>query len=393
MPARDRRARRVARQRAQHLRDRPGPDGRRRTDGDLLMAHRRERALAVADAAGARNIARRRAPGAVTWLTGYVPDIETGPSPFALSAIAVLAPGGTPVAGRQRGRGRTRAGETGCEVVTYPGFGIGPFDPVGECRPRAGGRCSTRTSVAIDAGSFPAALAADLEWVDVDERARRMRARSRIPDEVELHPSRRSRSATPAGGGTDARPAGHHRARPVGASRAPRWRRAAGARLPVLADLVSGPRTADVGGPPGAACSRTATSCSATSCRASPATGATRARRSPSASRPRRHGRLTPARSRRSTAVVAEIGRERSPATSTARARRARLPPPHGPRARDRVARGAAARAGHATVRLEPGMVVAIEPGSYAGMRGPRRAGGARERRRMRGALRPHLAL
>jgi hypothetical protein len=54
------------------------------------MAHRRERALAVADAGGARSLAVS-APGAVTWLTGYVPDIETGPSPFALSAIAVLA--------------------------------------------------------------------------------------------------------------------------------------------------------------------------------------------------------------------------------------------------------------------------------------------------------------
>ena len=109
---------RVARQRAQHLRDRSGPDGRRRPDGDLLMAHRRERALVVPDAAGAQSVAVS-APAAVTWLTGYAPDIETGPSPFALSAIAVLAGdvNATLVVSEDEEEG---ARETGCEVVTYP---------------------------------------------------------------------------------------------------------------------------------------------------------------------------------------------------------------------------------------------------------------------------------
>ncbi len=93
-------------QRAQHLCDRPRHDRRRRADGDLLMADRRERALAVADIAGAPNIVVS-GPGAVTWLTGYAPDIETGPSPFALSPIAVLAPREHDP-GRERGRGGTR---------------------------------------------------------------------------------------------------------------------------------------------------------------------------------------------------------------------------------------------------------------------------------------------
>ena len=57
---------------------------------------RRDRAIAVAAAAGADALLVAH-PSAVTWLTGYAPEIETGPSPFALSALAVLAPGAKPL--------------------------------------------------------------------------------------------------------------------------------------------------------------------------------------------------------------------------------------------------------------------------------------------------------
>ena len=77
------------------------------------------------------------APCAVTWLTGYVPDVETGPSPFALSAIAVLAPDGNAMLVVSEDE-EEQARETGCEVVTYPGFGIGPdIPPTWEPPPRS----------------------------------------------------------------------------------------------------------------------------------------------------------------------------------------------------------------------------------------------------------------
>jgi Xaa-Pro aminopeptidase len=135
----------------------------------------------VADAAGAGNIAVS-APGAVTWLTAYVPDVETGPSPFALSAIAVLALDGTAtlVVSEDEEEGARNAG---CEVVTYPGFGTGPLDAVANAARALGNELDAK-SVAIDAGSFPAALAANFEWVDVEKELSHARA-VKDPDEVE----------------------------------------------------------------------------------------------------------------------------------------------------------------------------------------------------------------
>ena len=249
--------------------------------------------------------------------------------------------------------------------MTYPGFGTGPLDTVANAA-RALDEVLDAKSVAIDAGSFPAALAADLEWVDVEKGLTHLRA-VKDPDEVErIQEAIAVCDAGQAAARTEARP---------GITELDLWavtraamETAAGARLPVLADLVSGPRTADVGALRVSACSRTGTSPSATSCRASPGTGEIRVRRSPSASRPRRHGRLTPARSRHSKRSWQRYGRERSPQTSTGS---------HAPRSTSPITRVTGSGPGwheeprlvpHATVRLEPDMVLAIEPGSYAGI-------------------------
>jgi Xaa-Pro dipeptidase len=200
----------------------------------------------VADAAGTRTLAVS-APSAVTWLTGYVPDIETGPSPFALSAIAVLAPDGSATLVVSEDE-EEHARKTGCEVVTYPGFGTGPLDTVANAA-RALGEALDATSVAIDAGSFPAALAADLEWVDVEKELSHARS-VKDPDEVER--IREAIAVCDAG-----QAAARAEARP-GITELDLWavaraamETAAGERIPVLADLVAGPRTSDVGGPPG----------------------------------------------------------------------------------------------------------------------------------------------
>ena len=210
------------------------------------MLPRRQRAAAVAEAAGASALVVAH-PSAVTWLTGYAPEIETGPSPFALSAIAVLAGGGTPVLVVSDDEVDS-ARATGCEVVSYPGFGIGPVDPAGSAA-RALAQALDSSSIAIDAAAVPAALARGLDWVDVGEELTQARA-VEDPDEIELI---RAAIAVCDAGQAVAR---MHAA--PGVSELELWAAVRGAmegaaesRLPVLADLVSGPRTADVGGPPG----------------------------------------------------------------------------------------------------------------------------------------------
>ena len=103
--------------------------------------------------------------------------------------------------------------------------------------------------VAIEAGYLPAALARDSTgWTS---REQLVQARAvKDPDEIEL--MRASIAVCDAG-----QAAARANAAP-GISELDLWAEvrgameaAAGARLPVLADLVSGPRTAEIGGPPG----------------------------------------------------------------------------------------------------------------------------------------------
>lgn len=210
------------------------------------MPGRRDRALAIAAAAQA-DVLLVAHPSAVTWLTGYAPDIETGPSPFSLPPLAVLAPGSAPVlvVSEDEAEG---AAETGCDVAAYPGFGIGPVDPVaGAARTLA--RVLEGRFVATEARALPAALALGLQWVDVGDELARSRA-VKDPDELELL---RAAIAVCDAGQQAAREqatAGITELELWGATRAA-MESAAGSRLPVLADLVSGPRTVDVGGPPG----------------------------------------------------------------------------------------------------------------------------------------------
>lgn len=183
----------------------------------------------------------------MTWLSGYAPELETGPSPFALSAIAVLGSDGVPVLVVSEDEADDVAA-TGCAVVSYPGFGTGPIDPV-RAAARALAEVLEGRSVAIDAGTLPASLAAGLDWVDVGEELTRARA-VKDPDEVE---SIRAAIAVCDAGQSAARANAA-----AGISELDLWAHvraamesAAGTRLPVLADLVSGERTADVGGSPG----------------------------------------------------------------------------------------------------------------------------------------------
>ncbi len=211
-----------------------------------MTLRRRELALAIAEAAGARSLVAAN-PSVVTWLTGYAPEIEFGPSPFALSPVAVLVAGGEPILVVPEDDADAAAA-TGCSVAVYPGFGIGPVDPVAAATHALHGVLDT-SSVAIDAGWLPAALTRGLDWIDVGDELGRVRA-VKDPDEVAL-----LRAAV---GVCDAGQAEARANAAPGTSELELWstvrgamERAAGGRLPVIADLVSGPRTKEIGGPPG----------------------------------------------------------------------------------------------------------------------------------------------
>jgi Xaa-Pro aminopeptidase len=210
------------------------------------MAGRHERALEAARAAGADALLAAR-PATVTWLTGFADEVEWGPSPFALSTLAVLAPDSPPilVVADDAAAG---AEATGCEVITYRGFSVEPIDPVGGAT-RALVEALDGRRVATEPGYLPAALAAHVEWVDVGDG---LRLASAVKDPDELDRIRGAIALCDAGQ-AEARA----RAEP-GMTELELWalvrsaiEREAGGRTPIVADCVAGPRTEETGGAPG----------------------------------------------------------------------------------------------------------------------------------------------
>ncbi len=206
---------------------------------------RRRRALDVARRAGVEALLAST-PATVAWLTGFAAEIDSGPSPFSLPALALVAGDEAPVL-IVSDDDADGAAATGCEVRSYRGFSVEPLDAVGEAsRPLAevvGGR-----PVGVEAGALPAALAAGLDWIDVGSELARVRA---VKDSDEL-PLIRAAIELCDVGQREAR----LRAEP-GLTELELWalvrgaiESAAGARTPILADLVAGPRTAATGGAP-----------------------------------------------------------------------------------------------------------------------------------------------
>lgn len=210
------------------------------------MAPRRDRAVEIAQRAGADALLAAD-PATVTWLTGYAADIETGPSPFAHSPLALLAPGSSPVLIVSEDEAAAAAAG-GCEVVTYPGFGLGPIDPVGGAA-RALAEVIPNGTIATERGALAAALASGLSTVEVGAELAQARA---VKDEDEIALLRTALALCDAG-----QRAAREHAQP-GMTELELWalvraamEREAGERTAVLADLVAGPRTAEVGGAPG----------------------------------------------------------------------------------------------------------------------------------------------
>jgi Xaa-Pro dipeptidase len=199
-------------------------------------------------------------PWTITWLTGYVPPIQTGPSPFD----------GGPVLAWWSGGGLTlivsdgevdAARRTGVTAAEYAGYTIDtPLDVVErECtalRELTGGWTGRGSRVAVETRFLTAPLleaarealsSAVLDPVDgileplravkTQDEIARMRAVLALCDLAQAEVKARIRP-----GITEIMLWGELKTS---------LERRAGARLPVLADLVAGARTGDIGGPPG----------------------------------------------------------------------------------------------------------------------------------------------
>ncbi|HEY7004232.1 MAG TPA: Xaa-Pro peptidase family protein [Gaiellaceae bacterium] len=211
------------------------------------MSERRGRALAAA--AGKPLLSADL--GTVTWLTGIATDIEVGPSPFTAPPLVVLDPDGsiTAVASEDEAPGVAR----GVEAATFPGFAVEDVDRASLARDIVLDAIGGARELAVELDSLPGDLVVALAergvaLTDVRERLRAARA-IKDPDEVEAIRAAISIS--------DAGQAAAREAATAGATELAIWasvrssmEEAAGGRIPVLADLVSGERTAEVGGPP-----------------------------------------------------------------------------------------------------------------------------------------------
>jgi Xaa-Pro aminopeptidase len=187
-------------------------------------------------------------PGLVRMLTGHAGEIAFGPSPFQLPAIVV----GGRASAAQLVCATDEAPE-GDHVHGYPGFVVTALDPVG------GARAALRSAlgvagpgrVLVDAAHVPLALADELPGA-TEAPAEALTRACAVKTDSEVAAVEAALRLCEAG---------HVAARSAtaeGATELELWsavtaavEHAAGGRTTVMADLVSGPRTADVGGAPG----------------------------------------------------------------------------------------------------------------------------------------------
>jgi Xaa-Pro dipeptidase len=209
---------------------------------------RRERAFAVA--AGRPLVSADLAT--VTWLTGLATDIEYGPSPFSAPPVVVLDPDGSllAVASEDEAPGVS----AGVETRTFPGFAVEDVDRPAAASELVLAALGDARELAVDLASLPGRIAPELarrgvELVDVGPALRAERA---VKDEDELEALRAATRIADVG------QAAARSGLEAGRSELELWANvraemeaAAEGRVPILADFVTGERTADVGGLPG----------------------------------------------------------------------------------------------------------------------------------------------
>jgi Xaa-Pro aminopeptidase len=207
--------------------------------------NRRERALAIV--AGRTLVSAD--PATVSWLTGHVPEIEWGPSPFSVPPVAILQPDGRVWIVVSDDEAGGLAADV--EALTFPGFVLEDVDRRTAADAAVLSLLRGKAILAVELGSLPGSLVRALRgttFEDVTAKVRRARA---VKDEDEIEGIRAAIRAADAG------QAAARAALAAGRTELELWSETraaieatAGGRTPVLADLVTGPRTAEVGGPP-----------------------------------------------------------------------------------------------------------------------------------------------
>ena len=191
-------------------------------------------------------------PATVTWLTGLAVDIDWGPNPFSAPPLAVMDPDGSLLAivSEDDAAG---VGE-GVETRSFPGFAVEDADRPAAARGLVLEAVAGAGELAVELDALPGGVAARLatdgvRMVDVAGPLREARA---AKDADELAAIRAAVAVAGAG-----QAAAREALRP-GRSEIDVWgdvhhamQTAAGGRVPVLCDIVTGERTAEVGGPPG----------------------------------------------------------------------------------------------------------------------------------------------
>ena len=198
-------------------------------------------------------------PGTVCHLTGFATPIETGPSPFWAGPALALVPAAGPSTLVVADSEPTAAQPGVVDVAAYASYVYAEsLDPGARCQVAlAGAVRSTGLSgrIGVETRCLPLAVAEQLragapgfELIDISAEAARLRA-VKDADEIE-----RLRAAVGLAdvGQTAVRELARAGVSELELFSAVRGRMevAAGQRLPVLADLISGPRTCEVGGPP-----------------------------------------------------------------------------------------------------------------------------------------------
>ena len=190
-------------------------------------------------------------PATVTWLTGLAADIEWGPNAFSTAPIAVVDPDGGVILVTSEDEAPGAA--DGVEVRPYPGFAVEDVDRPAAAYALVMDALGDATSVAAELHAIPGSIAVGLvsRAAVVRDVAAELRAARAVKDADELEAIRAAVAVADTG------QAAARTAFRAGQTELDVWRdvhgameAAAGGRVPVLADIVSGERTAEVGGPP-----------------------------------------------------------------------------------------------------------------------------------------------
>jgi Xaa-Pro aminopeptidase len=201
-------------------------------------------------------------PATVAWLTGYAPPIETGPSPFEGSAVLAWWCGGELHLIVSDMEAAAAEAATPTSVQAYASYTIeaplaGPANQAQALREVLKGFGSRTGKVGVEFDRLAAPLAEALraqmpaaEFVTLDGEFDRLRAVKAADEIAKIRASLRLCDAAQRFMGQALRP-GLTELELWAATRA-HVEDLAGGRLPILADLVAGVRTADIGGPPSA---------------------------------------------------------------------------------------------------------------------------------------------